>query len=65
MSRLLTIQEASDMTRLAVKTLYAYVCRKEVPYVKLRGRLLFDQCRLQQWIDAHAVEPASAAVGAH
>lgn len=63
MSRLLTVQEASELTRLSVKTLYAYSCRKEIPVIKLKGRILFDEDRLVQWIQAHAVEPIAVAAG--
>ena len=62
MSKLLTIQEASDLTRLAVKTLYSYSCRREIPVIKLKGRILFDEDRLRRWVDSHAVEPV--AIGA-
>ena len=56
-SKLLTITEDSAMTRLTVKTLYSKTCRREVPFTKLGGRLLFDEDRLRAWIDSHAVEP--------
>lgn len=61
MSRLITISEASDLTRLTVKTLYSKVCRREVPFTKLGGKLLFDEARLQEWIDEHSVEPIAVA----
>jgi len=60
-SRLITISEASDLTRLTVKTLYSKVCRREVPFTKLGGKLLFDEARLQEWIDEHSVEPIAVA----
>ena len=61
MNRLLTISEASELTRLSVKTLYSYTCRRKVPFVKLNGALRFDEDRLRRWIDEHAVEPVAAA----
>ncbi len=59
--KLLTIAEASGITRLSVKTLYSKVCRREVPFTKLGGKLLFDEDRLRKWIDDHSVEPTAAA----
>jgi excisionase family DNA binding protein len=61
MSKLLTISEASELTRLTVKTLYSKVCRREVPFTKLGGKLLFDEDRLRKWIDEHSVEPVAVA----
>jgi excisionase family DNA binding protein len=54
---LLTPKEASELTRLSVKTLYAKCCRREIPFVKLGGKLLFDQAKLVAWIEKHSVEP--------
>ncbi len=61
MGRLLTISEASELTRLTVKTLYTYTCKRLIPFTKLRGKVLFDEDRLIRWIQEHAVEPVSAA----
>jgi excisionase family DNA binding protein len=60
-TKLLTINEASELTRLTTKTLYSKVCRREIPFVKLGGRLLFNERRTLEWIDEHSVEPAVAA----
>jgi excisionase family DNA binding protein len=63
MARLLTIQEASALTRLRPKTLYSYTSQRTVPFVKLGGRVLFDEDRLLKWIEAHKVEPIAKARG--
>jgi predicted DNA-binding transcriptional regulator AlpA len=54
---LLKIREASELTRLSVKTLYSYVCSRRIPYVKINGALRFDEVRLIAWIAEHSVEP--------
>jgi hypothetical protein len=35
------------------------VHRREIPYVKIRRRVLFDPADLQTFIDAHKVPPRS------
>jgi excisionase family DNA binding protein len=61
MPKLLTISEAADLTRLATKTLYGYVCSRKIPYVKINGALRFDEDRLRKWIAEHSFEPVSVA----
>jgi excisionase family DNA binding protein len=60
MSRLLTINEAAALTRLSVKTIYSYTCRRRIPFLKLGGAVRFDEDRLRKWIDEHVVEPVAA-----
>jgi excisionase family DNA binding protein len=60
-SRLLTPQEVSALTRLKIKTVYAKCCRREIPYIKLGGKLLFDEESIMAWVDSHRVEPLAAA----
>jgi excisionase family DNA binding protein len=59
MPKLLTIDEAAQLTRLSIKTLYSYTCTRRIPFVKLNGALRFDQDRLVAWIAEHAVEPVA------
>ena len=53
--RLLTIQEVSERTGLAVHTLSKMVSQRRVPYVKLGGALRFDPEKLDQWIKQNTV----------
>ena len=55
--RLLTINEVSERTGLAVDTLYKMVSQHHVPYVKLGGALRFDLELLNQWIEQSTVMP--------
>ena len=57
---LLDVNEASKLLRLAVPTLYKYVCARRVPFVKLNGRLLFNRQTLLDWIAENSVAPLSA-----
>jgi len=54
---LLTIQEASELTRLSVKTLYNATCKRTIPFTKLGGKLLFDEAKLVAWIEEHSFDP--------
>jgi hypothetical protein len=35
------------------------VCLRQIPFIKLRGRILFDRDRLIEWARGGAVEPIS------
>ena len=47
---LLTIEEAAEMLRLAVPTIYGLVSRRTVPYMKKGKRLFFSKKELTQWL---------------
>jgi len=36
---------------MARSTLYAYVCKQQIPYIKLGGKLLFSEEDLNNWLD--------------
>jgi excisionase family DNA binding protein len=49
--RLLTINEVSELTGLAVGTLYHFVSQKRIPVVRLSKRCIrFRQVDLSEWI---------------
>lgn len=52
---ILNVPEASAFTRLTRSTIYAYVARRELPYLKVGSRVLFDRNELQGWLNAHRV----------
>ncbi|QQM28086.1 helix-turn-helix domain-containing protein [Elizabethkingia sp. M8] len=47
---LLTIQEASELLRLSVPTLYSKVSKRELPYMKRGKRLYFSHSELLDYI---------------
>lgn len=61
MGRLMTIQETSEYLggTFTVSVLYARVHRRQIPFVKIEGRLFFDRRQLDRWIDANTVKVAS------
>ena len=56
MDRLLTVDEAAAALRLKKSTLYKYSSSRRIPVVRLGGKLLFSERRLQEWIDARSRE---------
>ena len=57
MEKLINIQEVSDLTGLAVATLYKSICKRTIPYIKLGGRVLFSPSKIQEWIENHSISP--------
>jgi excisionase family DNA binding protein len=47
----LDIDDTSKMLKLSKSTIYSYVGRNKIPYIKLGGKLLFSQTDLDLWID--------------
>lgn len=54
--RLLNVHEAAEYTCLAVGTLYNLVSRREITFVKLGRKLLFDLKDLDEWIERSKIE---------
>ncbi len=48
--QLLTIQQAGELIKLSVPTLYGYVSRNEIPFSKKGKRLYFSKQQLFDWI---------------
>jgi excisionase family DNA binding protein len=57
--KILNIGEAAALTRLKTSTLYAYIARRKVPFIKVGSRVLFDEEALLNWLQAHTLEPLS------
>jgi excisionase family DNA binding protein len=56
MHKLLNIYQTSDLLGLKVKTLYTYVCKRKIPFVKLGSRVLFDPIKLEDWVKNKSVD---------
>ena len=50
MKNLYNINELSKLLNISTSTLYRWVHRKEIPFVKLGGRLLFEGEKIQEFI---------------
>ncbi len=57
MSRLLTVAEAAERLRLSVSTLYHLTSAREIPFIKIGQRVLFEERELAEWVAAHRVDP--------
>jgi len=57
---LLTLEEASRITRLKPATIYVYVGKNKIPHIKIGSRLLFDPVALRQWIESKTVPYAGS-----
>ena len=52
----MAIEEASELTKLSVKTLYTYTEKEKIPHIKLGRRVLFSEYKLEEWVNSCAVE---------
>ncbi len=50
MKNLYNIEETSKFLRISVSTLYRWVHKKEIPFVKLGGRLLFAEDEIEFFV---------------
>ncbi|MCM8772761.1 MAG: helix-turn-helix domain-containing protein [Candidatus Omnitrophica bacterium] len=56
--RLLTIKEASEYLGISVRGLYLMVYRRQIPFVKLGGKIRFDVKKLDEWIEKNTIPSA-------
>ena len=54
--KLLTIQDLSNITTLAKSTLYSYVHYRTIPFIKIGGRIVFEEGSIQKWINKKEVK---------
>ena len=55
MPEILNIREAAKLTRLSAGTLYIYVERRKIPFLKIGSRVLFEREALETWLAEHRV----------
>jgi excisionase family DNA binding protein len=51
-TKYLCLEEVSKMLNLAKSTVYSYVGNNKIPYIKLGGKLLFNETDLTGWLDS-------------
>jgi excisionase family DNA binding protein len=54
---LLTIQQAAQVTGIAVPTLYKWVGQRKIPHIKMGRLVKFDPGKLDEWIKQQTVMP--------
>lgn len=57
MGKLITMQKVSEITLMKKSTIYTYVARKKIPYLRLGGKLLFDEQDILKWLESKKVDP--------
>jgi excisionase family DNA binding protein len=50
--KMLTVTEVGDALRISTKTLYRWVYERKIPFVKLHGKLLFEESSILRFIEA-------------
>ncbi|MBS5802716.1 MAG: helix-turn-helix domain-containing protein [Brachyspira sp.] len=53
--KLITIDELSTLLQTSKSTIYRWVHKREIPFVKLGGKLLFSQDEIQEYIKKNSV----------
>ena len=61
MSKLLTIDEASEYLGISKLTLYGWVSARKLGFIKVGRLVKFKQEHLDRWIDQHTVKARSTA----
>jgi excisionase family DNA binding protein len=57
MMALIDILECARLLNLKKQTVYNKVCAREIPFIKIGGKLLFDPEKLQVWVEKNAFDP--------
>ena len=53
---LMDVKEVAAALKVSEKTIRNWVSARKIPYVKLGGRVVFDQKKVRAWLDAKMVE---------
>jgi excisionase family DNA binding protein len=57
---LLTAKELESLLKIDVKTIYSYVQKGLLPYVKIESNLRFERSEILEWIEEHRYRPKAA-----
>lgn len=57
------IKEIAEYTHLKERIIRSYVLRKEIPYLKVKGCLLFNLDEIDIWMNRHSVRPTTKPMG--
>jgi excisionase family DNA binding protein len=55
----LTAKELEAMLKIDVKTIYRYVRRGLIPYVRIQSNIRFDRSRILRWVHRRSSEPSA------
>jgi excisionase family DNA binding protein len=54
---LFTVEECAAYTRLSRFTIYTFVSKRRIPFIKLGRRTLFDRAEIDRWIQSKSRKP--------
>ncbi len=60
MEKLLTAKQVSELLEVKISTIYDWVYRDLIPYVKLGRLIRFKKQELFRWVDSHEIHPKAA-----
>jgi excisionase family DNA binding protein len=50
----ITVKELCEWIRLSRSKVYSLISTKEIPHIKVGGKILFDKEKIQNWIDSQS-----------
>jgi len=54
---LIGIETVSKQLGISVNTVYAWICQKRIPYVKIGRLVKFDQRDIDAWVESRKIKP--------
>ena len=58
--KLLKIEEVALKLRCSRSNVYQYVALRKIPYIKLNGLLLFDEAKIDDWVETKSHAPENS-----
>lgn len=52
---LITVKTLSDWIKISSKVIYRLIDKKEIPYIKIGGKYLFDKQQILEWLKLNSV----------
>lgn len=62
MDKLLTAKQVSELLEVKLDTVYDWVHRGRIPYVKLGRLVRFRKTEVFQWVESHTIRSKSGSV---
>ena len=56
-AEMFTAQELQQLLKISVKTIYGYVQRGLIPYVRIQSNVRFPKRQIQEWIERQSYQP--------
>ena len=63
MEKLITAKQVSELLEVKISTVYDWVYRGMIPYIKLGRLIRFKKNEIFRWIDSHEIRPKASQGG--